>query len=68
MPNYTRMQEAFNRYHNNPSLHMDCMKENEVFKPFGNLHEALNADPNDPRWDEVCQDKSAPEPAEGETE
>jgi hypothetical protein len=37
------------------------MKEAEVFKAFGTLHEALKADPNDPRWDEVCQEKSAPE-------
>lgn len=66
-PNYTRMQEAFNRYRNNPALHMDGMEE-EAFKIFGNLHEALKADPNDPRWDEVCQEKSAPESAEGDTE
>lgn len=61
MPNYTRMQKAFNRYRDNPSLHMDCMEE-EAFKIFGNIHEALKADPNDPRWDEVCQEKSAPKP------
>ncbi len=66
MPNFTRMQEAYNRYRD---MHLECTGSfaedrftDEAAELFGGFYNALMASPNDPRWDKLCQKGPAPKP------
>lgn len=66
MPNFTRVQEAYNRYRD---MHLECTGgfatdrfTDEAAELFGGFRNALMASPNDPRWDKLCQNGPAPKP------
>ena len=66
MSELTRMQEAFNRYRDTypqctGGFLQDCFTE-AADKLFGGVHNAMLADPNDLRWDELCKKEPALKP------